>query len=223
VQALIIAMTAFPAVSFAEPEEAAAALAAQVQTGTLLLSEGDCLAVKAFTGSPYTHVAAVVEEQGHAFVYDSQNGVGVRKLALDDYLAATRPDELHVLHPASEFDEGQVKAFHASLEQQVGRPYSIAHHLTGSRCDGLHCAEYVTDALVAAEIVKAQKPPRVSPASLRQGLLRHRLYDEAESLTIAASEQQREEGGNWCEELWLDTKDCCAGCWGGFRRRVLCR
>ncbi len=31
-----------------------ARLAEEVKTGSLLLSEGDCLAVKTFTGSPYT-------------------------------------------------------------------------------------------------------------------------------------------------------------------------
>ena len=220
--ALSIATT--PAAAFETPSAAAVALAEHVQTGTLLFSEGDCLAVKIFTGSPYTHVAAIVVEEDKAVVYDSQNGVGVRRLPLDEYLSATRPDTLHVLQPAQSFDEVRRESFRSHLEEELGREYAVRHHLTGQRCEGLHCAEYLTDALIAARLVRADRPPRVSPASLRSGLLRHDLYVVAETLELAATvpdEDSVERG--WCEELWFDTKECCANCWIGFRRRVFCR
>ena len=218
------ALAAGPAAEFPTPEAAAAALAGDVRTGTLLFSEGDCLAVKTFTGSPYTHVAAVVVGKGGAWVYDSQNGVGVRRQPLAEYLAVTRPDDLHVLHPAEPFDVERADAFATHLEQEVGRSYSVAHHLTGRRTDGVHCAEYLTDALTAADVVTAERPPRVSPASLRRGLLRHGLYAEAGTVAVAlVPEPERPPGRNWCERMWLDTKDCCAGCWTWFRGDVLCR
>jgi hypothetical protein len=220
---LVVVLAAVPVETFASHEEAATALVGRVETGTLLFSEGDCLAVKVFTGSPYTHVAAVVADQGGPWVYDSQNGVGVRKLALAEYLSATRPDELHLLNPAEPFGEERAEHFKAHLESQLGRPYSVKHHLTGRRCDGLHCAEYVTDSLAAADLIEADRPPRVSPASLRSGLLRYELYAEAGVVRVEAAEQRRAPGRSWCHELWLDTKDCCASCWGGFRRCVLCR
>jgi hypothetical protein len=204
-------------------EKAAAALASRMRTGTLLFSEGDCLAVKVFTGSPYTHVAGVFVENETVWVYDSQNGVGVRKLPLAEYLAATRPDEIHVLQPTGAFDEQRAASFRKHLEAQLGRPYAVKHHLTGSRCDGLHCAEYMTDSLMAADLIEANSPPRVSPASLRSGLLKHKLYAEEETVCVLVPEPERAPEQNWCHELWLDTKDCCASCWGGFRRCVLCR
>ena len=49
-------------------QEATSILRPQVQTGTLLVSEGDCLAVQAYTQSPYTHVGAVVMRNGQPFV-----------------------------------------------------------------------------------------------------------------------------------------------------------
>lgn len=220
---LLTLLAATPVQSVATPDEAASMLSPQVQTGTLLFSEGDCLAVKVFTGSPYTHVAAVVEDDGEAWVYDSQNGVGVRKLTLAEYLAATRPDELHVLRPAEPFSDAEAKRFRSHLEQELGRPYSVKHHLTGRRCDGLHCAEYMTDSLAAAGLVKARRPPRVSPASLRSGLLRHGLYTGGPVVTVALEEPDRPPGRNWCHELWLDTKGCCGDCWSCVRRCVLCR
>lgn len=220
---LAISLAATPVETFPTSTAAAQALVQHVQTGTLLFSEGDCLAVKCFTGSPYTHVATVVVSDDQPFVYDSQNGVGVRKLPLDDYLSTTRPDELHVLQPAKAFDEKRAAALAAALEHELGRPYSASHHLIGKRCEGIHCAEYATDALIAANVVKAKNPVRVSPASLRRGLLRHDLYVEEAAIEIVAEETGRPSGHNWCHELWLDTKDCCIGCWGGFRRCVLCR
>jgi hypothetical protein len=224
-QALLIAISlaATPVETYPTPASATAELAPHVQTGTLLFSEGDCLAVKCFTGSPYTHVATVVVNDREAFVYDSQNGVGVRKLPLEDYLEATSPEELHILQPAWKFDDKRAAELAAALEHELGRPYSVSHHLIGKRCDGIHCAEYATDALIAAHVVKANNPVRVSPASLRSGLLRHDLYVEEVALAIVAEEAPRPPGRNWCHELWLDTKDCCIGCWGGFRRCVLCR
>jgi len=218
---LLAVLASTPVQTFASPREAAEDLSAQVRTGTLLFSEGDCLAVKVFTGSPYTHVAGVVVEDGEAWVYDSQNGVGVRKLRLAAYLAAVRPDELHVLQPAEGLPDAN--AFRKHLEQEIGRPYAVAHHLTGKRCDGVHCAEYMTDSLISAKLIKAKRPPRVSPASLRDGLLKHGLYEEGTVLTVAAEEPKREPGSTWCREAWLDTKDCCASCWGCMRRCVLCR
>ena len=56
-------------------------LADEVQTGTLLFSQGDCLAVKVFSRSEYTHVATVVVEDKQPMVYESTNGVGVRRIS----------------------------------------------------------------------------------------------------------------------------------------------
>lgn len=218
---LLAVVASAPVLAFSSPDEAAERLSAEVQTGTLLFSEGDCLAVKAFTGSPYTHVAGVVVEDDEAWVFDSQNGVGVRKLRLTEYLAATRPDELHVLQPKSGLPNAN--AFEEHLEKELGRPYSVAHHLTGRRCEGVHCAEYMTDSLSAAGLVRAERPPRVSPATLRNALLKNGLYEEGPVLEISAPAPKREPASGWCRELWLDTKDCCASCWGCVRRCVFCR
>src|SRR5690606_25692047 len=86
-----------PQVSLAEdlphPEfvSAAASITPELQTGTLLFSEGDCLAIRVYTASPYTHVALVCVEEGEPFVYDSMNGVGVRRLSLAEYFVRESP------------------------------------------------------------------------------------------------------------------------------------
>src|SRR5262245_42929333 len=77
----------------------ATAIVPDLQTGTLLFTEGDCLAIKAAAGGPYTHVAAVVMKDGTPVVYDSMNGVGVRKLSLADYLKTQAPDEIDLVQP----------------------------------------------------------------------------------------------------------------------------
>lgn len=220
---LTLTIASTPIAAYTTPDEAAASLVEELQTGTLLFSEGDCLAVKAFTASPYTHVAAIVVEDNQAFVFDSQNGVGVRKLHFEEYLAVTRPAELHVLQPKHTFDEEQAEAFHSHLQKEVGRPYAISHHLTGQRCEGLHCAEYATDALMTASLISAKRPPRVSPHTLRSGLLKHNLYMVTKTVAIAEEETAPVKGRNWCHQLWLETKDCCVGCWSCFNRSVLCR
>src|ERR1700687_3648517 len=60
----------------APPRQAHAVLAPQVQTGTLIVSKGDCLAIKIYSASGYTHVAAVVVDEEAISVYESTGGAG---------------------------------------------------------------------------------------------------------------------------------------------------
>ena len=134
-----------------------------------------------------------------------------------------RPDSIHIFQPKDAFPPARGERFTASLAHQLDRPYSIKHHLTGKRCDGLHCAEYMTDALCAAELIQAKSPPRVSPASLREGLLRAELYRPTQTYQLARIEPIAEKGSGWCSQLWIDTKVCTADCWSKLRRTCLCR
>ena len=224
-QALVVVMAcAFtPPEVHSSPAAAAAIVSPTLETGSLLFSDGKCLAVKIFSRSRYTHVATVVREPSGLFVYDSQNDIGVRRLPLAKYLALTEGDEIEIVNPARSFDTARADHYQDYLESQLGRPYDIMHHLTGSRSEGVHCAEYLTDALMAVNLVTAENPSRVSPASLRSGLLSNDLYDRSAILLIDAPEPERAEGQNWCHEFWLETKDCCRTCWSGFSGCVLCR
>ena len=225
--ALLIAVTLAAAPvevqSFESVDAAAAAHPDEVQTGTLLFSKGDCLAIRVYTKSPYTHVAAVVVQDGTPYVYDSQNGVGVRRLALDEYLRLQRPERLHVDHPRASFSPEQAECFVAHLDEQLGRPYDVMHHLTGKRADGLHCSEYITDALMACQIIRANRPSRVSPASLREGIVNSSLYTEGRALEIQMPVAEIPEGDNWCEQLWIDTKVCTTRCCAKMQSWFLCR
>lgn len=221
---LLIAATlaATPVESYTSHSIAAEALDDEVQTGTLLFNRGDCLAIKVFTKSPYTHVAAVVVEQGTPYVYDSMNGVGVRRLPLDRYLNTQRPDVIHVFQPAEPFTKERTATFKHALESQLGRPYAIKHHLTGKRCEGLHCSEYVTDALQSSRLIKARRPPKVSPASLVEGIVKSDLYVATQMIQVKEPQQPIERGDNWCEQTWIDTKVCTTRCCRKMRRWFLC-
>ncbi len=203
--------------------ELATKLTAEVRTGSLLLSEGDCLAVKTFTGSPYTHVAVVVIRRGTPMVYDSTAGAGVRCLPLPKYLSWVGEHPVTALHPAQPLSEAAASAMESRLDTELGRPYAIAHHLTGERCDGVHCAEYATDALVAAGVVKVKQAPRVSPASLTTGLLDHELYTAGSRLIAEVPPPPKSDSGSWCADCWNDTVACTRGCWKKLKGMVLCR
>jgi hypothetical protein len=204
--------------------EAAAALTPALQTGTLLVTTGDCLAVRVYTQSPYTHVAAVVMRRGRPFVYESANGAGVRCQTLENYLASQGSDEIHVLQPQTPFSDKQAEQFETYLDAQLGRPYAIQHHVTGRRCRGLHCSEYVTDALMACQLIHANQPSRVSPASLREGLLRAKLYEQASTVRLEAAPRARPApDDNWCLQLWHETKQCTTDCWTKTKRWFACR
>jgi hypothetical protein len=204
-------------------QQTQAAVCEEVRTGSLIFSQGDCLAIRVFTASRYTHVAAVVRESGKPVVYDSTSGVGVRKQSLERYLDAQRPDVIHVVHPAEAFSGEQARAFHEHLENQLGRPYAIRHHLTGQRSTGLHCAEYVTDALISVDLIHANKPPRVSPASLAEGILDAELYADPVTFSLSAVEAAQYENAGWCSRMWSQTKLCTVSSCVKLRRWFLCR
>ena len=193
------------------------------QTGSLIFSRGDCLAVRIYTASGYTHVATVVCESGEPFVYDSMNGTGVRKLTLEEYLDRQAPDDVQLFHPVREFSVDETADYRAYLESQLGRPYSVKHHVTGNRCEGLHCAEYVTDALVAVDWLKAENPVKVSPASLAEGITSSRVYLMGERVELPFEAEPIPEPSGRCARLWQETKDCTVRCCQQLSRWVLCR
>lgn len=205
------------------PREALVRLSDEVQTGTLLVSRGDCLAVKIYSASAYTHVAAVVVRENGVFVYDAMGGAGVRKQLLGDYLEGLEGARVHPFQPVTPFSEKQQQAFAGHLESQLGRPYAIKHHLTGKRAKGLHCSEYVMDAMIAAELMHAKEPARVSPASLVVGILAAGLYEEQQSLQLVSEAPKHPSDENWCGWLWFETKECTLACCRKMRGWVFCK
>lgn len=199
-----------------------AELRSTLKTGSLIFSQGDCLAVKVFSQSRYTHVGGVVVNGSEITVYDSMNGPGVRKSSLEEYLRLQTPCDLHVVNPLRQMTDEQSSAYQRHLESQLGRKYAIKHHLTGQRSDGLHCSEYLTDALMAAQIIHANQPSRVSPGSLLQGLEQANLCVDCGNYRLMTAPAPVPENQTWCQRAWRGTADCCSKCGTQLRRWVLC-
>lgn len=196
---------------------------AQVENGTLLFSQGDCLAVRIYSLSSYTHVGIVVLRGTEPWVYDSMNGQGVRKMPLEDYLSEQVPSRLQMVHPQSPLSDTQVACMTKHLEQELGRPYGILHHATGHRSDGLHCAEYVTDALIEARLMTARQPSRVSPGSLLQGVMGGKVYRTGETFEFCEAPLLPPESETWCQQSCRQTRACCTAACRQMSRWLLCR
>jgi len=202
---------------------AAQALLPELQTGSLIFCKGDCLAIKVYTMSRFTHVASVVVVDGQPVVYDATGGAGVRRQPLREFLASQDRALLHIFQPRRPLTQQQSARFRDHLDGQIGKPYAIAHHLTGQRAAGLHCAEYATDALIACDLLEARQPARVSPASLAQGVLEGQLYHYAATVQLVAPAPSAEESGSWCARMWQGTKSCSAACYGKLRGWFVCK
>ncbi len=113
----------------------------------------------------------------------------------------------HLCQPLS---PENARKFEEHLESQLGRPYAISHHLTGSRADGLHCSEYATDALIAAGLLHAKQPSRVSPATLVAGILKDDLVCARQPTLQLIPDPPPATciPDNWCTHIWFDTKQC---------------
>lgn len=193
-----------------------------VQTGTLLATRGDCLAVKVFTQSGTTHVAAVVMQDGEPVVYDSANGVGVRCSTLREYLKSQGPGDIHIYMPTKPFSESRAQKFENYLTSQVGRPYAVKHHLTGSRSTGLHCAELLTDTFMSCGMLKANNPSRVSPASLIEGLTKGNLYAAGQTVTVAAPKNEETLSPTWYGRAWQVTRQASEFAYTKTKSWVIC-
>ncbi len=204
-------------------QQSAAELAPQLQTGSLLFNEGDCLAIRVYTASPYTHVAIVLIEDGQPFVYDSMNGSGVRKQSLAVYLISQSPDELHVYHPSQALTEEQGRGLAKYLDGQLGKGYAVHHHVTGRRADGIHCSEYVTDALMSIGLLHAERPSKVSPASLQTGITTTGIYESSGTVNLSTPSIAPPKGAHRCHQMWIDTKRCIGHCCDKMSGWFLCR
>lgn len=207
----------------ADLDEATEAVLRCARTGTLLFSRGDCLAVKFYTASPYTHVGIVVSEDGESYVYDSMNGPGVRRQTLAEYVRGSRPDRMQVMNPHRVFSPRRRVMLRERLDEELGRPYGVAHHVTGDRAAGLHCSEYVTDALVHCRLLTARNPAKVSPASLHEGIVETDLYAHVLTVELGEPPEDREVGTSWGHQLWIDTKICTRDFGRKMTRTLLCR
>ncbi|WP_373653089.1 YiiX/YebB-like N1pC/P60 family cysteine hydrolase [Schlesneria sp. DSM 10557] len=205
------------------PQDLISEISQNLQTGSLIFSQGDCLAVKVFSRSSYTHVGGVVAKDGQFIVYDSMNGAGVGKTSLEEYVRRQTPSTLHIVHPTAPFSSSKAAAFEQHLESQLGRKYSVKHHLTGKRCDGLHCAEYMTDALMNAEVLFAKQPPRVSPGSLFEGVTATKAYQEGSHFELKVSDPPPALDRPWYERAWNCTSTTCRKSASQMRRWFVCR
>ena len=221
---LLCAAAACPDGRVAVPQpEVVARLAPIVHTGTLLFSQGDCLAVKVFSVSRYTHVGIIVAAADGPVVYDSMNGTGVRKTELADYVAQQTPCELLVVHPTRPLTTAETQRLSKELEQHLGRPYGIRHHLTGETAEGMHCAEYATQGLIAAGLLTARHPARVSPGSLLVGALESGAFTQGSEFALQVTPVPEPAQETWCQWSWRCTTSGVLGSCVQLRRWFLCR
>lgn len=199
-------------------------LEGKLRPGSLIFHEGCCLAVKMYTQSPYTHVGILLPgKQGGWDVYDSASEDGTRRTNLDTYLQECAPESVTFCHPTSALSKQQQQNLRSELERQLGRPYSIRHYLTGSEADGMHCSEFVTRSLMAIDVLHANRPSRVSPASLLSGIEESEVYAAADVLVIEKILEPVPEPDSWYARMWADTKACTAACCRSWNRSILCR
>ena len=145
-------------------------------------------------------------------------------MTLEDYLRS-ESSKLSACFPSvgGPLTAEQGSGLRGYLDSQIGRPYAIHHHLTGKRATGVHCSEYATDALISIGLLRANRPSKVSPASLVTGITRAELYDASATIDLSPPPPEREPANNRCHRLWLDTKHCTIACCEKLSGWFLCR
>jgi hypothetical protein len=130
-----------------------------------------------------------------------------------------------VYRPQRDLSQDQSRAYRAYLESQLGREYSVKHHISGDRCEGIHCAEYATEALLRTKLIAVKNPVRVSPASLIEGVTENGLYVEKRVWEVESGESVEPDRKNMgrCRRLWEETRDCWTSSSKRLKGWFLCR
>ena len=209
---------------FRSSDQVVEATQCELKPGSLIIHRGDCLTVKLYTQSPYTHVAIVMPDESQGWVvYDSANGHGVRKSKLNDYLKEPGSGTIELYHLSMDLSQSQCDHLSQALSEELGRPYAVKHYVTGKKARGVHCSEYVTDALISIDLLRAKRPVRVTPASLLQGILEAEIYQAGAAMKVTKQSEVAKKGDGWCHQLWIDTKVCTKSCYKKMGKLFLCQ
>jgi hypothetical protein len=76
---------------------------------------------------------------------------------------------------------------------------------------------------MAAGLMRAKQPSRVSPATLVIGILKDGLYSQAATLQLVPDPPPRPASESWCTQIWFDTKQCTRSCYLQLRAWFCCK
>ena len=225
-----------PAVACADPNvdsvavvkltapQATSALGESLTPGTVIFSKGACLYVTAYTGSDITHVGIVADdENGQPVVFDSMKGSGVRSSSVAAYLEEMKDAELLIYRPVEPLAKPDRDRLRLALSDDLGRPYDVAHYLTGRPSEGLHCSEYVTETLSEVGYLRSGRPSDVAPGQLADGISMMRRWGDVERIQLIEPDPVKPTGLSCCESFWWDTKECVSETGDWFSGVFFCR
>ena len=170
---------------------------------TVIYLENSNAIVERYTGSEISHVALAVNDGVTTWVYEATPRE-VRRLSWSSYVdelarlndGRRRPIKAFVMKPKRLLTQDQRERLVSYLDSQIGRRYSVKSYVRHMPSDGIHCAEYVANALMSANQLNADRSYRLNPAAL-VGQLRGD-YQTASAVSVPDYEPQ----GSWCERSW---------------------
>jgi hypothetical protein len=157
------------------------------------------------------------------YVYEA-TPAAVRKLVLTEYCreiaeqnrgrATEQLVQLRLYSPARPYTEIERNRLRVYLESQIGRRYSVRGYVRDRSGDGIHCAEFVSTALVRTG--RYQFPPSysISPVSLVAQI----KPTHAMSVELPTGEHRSRE--SWCHRSWAWWSG--AFTWCGWACREFC-
>lgn len=198
-----------------------------VPEGTILVLENSNPIVEAYTDSEVTHVAMVLQDAGQAYVYEAAPKV-VRRLPLGDYLAELsqfndgrrKSNQLRVrlYEPNRPYSEAEIAELKDFFESQLGRRYSVKGIVRKRQGDGIHCAQLVSNALVASGRYDIDQSYAVSPGELVGKITDHHKAPAAVELPPHVK------AGSWCQRSrnwWSGVFTWCS--WACVETWTFCR
>ena len=200
--------------------------ASPLEDGTLLFLENASSVVKVATGGKIGHVAIVMTDDGHSWIYEA-TPARVRRTTPAAYkeelvrINARRDDDQKIrmlaLRPQTPYSDAEKTAMRAFLNDQLGRRYSLLNYVENKDGDGIHCAELASGALNATGRYHFEQPRSIHPTRFFE--LVQPKHRAAESVALPDAAPQE----TWCQradrrwgEIWRWS------CWGCSEAWAFC-
>lgn len=188
--------------------------AAEAPDGSLVYLENCNSIVETTTRDTVGHVGLVFNDQQQTWIYEAAPSQ-VRRVAWADYQteiarinarkSAKNRVKMWILPPAKPYTQAECAAMRETLDQALGRRYSIAGYVKDRPVGGIHCAELASTALGASGRHVFVKQHAVTPGRLVEQL-RPSSLPAVEILCSSAPEE------TWCARSWRRLGEMTSWC-----------
>lgn len=176
---ILLAVSAFLIVAQANAKVPA------LQSGDLIfqMSQGpQAKAILEATGSSWSHVGIILEDQGQLVVAEAS--APVRMVSLQSFINRGKNRDYRI-YRARNFTAAQIPALHQAIDAELGKRYDIYFEWSDT---SMYCSEFVYKVFLASALIEIGQMQKFSDLKLNgpyvQAMIKQRVTDTGRTLNL---------------------------------------